>query len=283
MAIRNSIYRYWASILFALPLGVGSVCSYAEQNSSSPMECAASPEYISRLQNFFSSQKGPQDYSCLTNYPSIAKNIKNYQLVDVRKNTDASIVDAWVIPVDELKLKSFLSNRPLLLLSEGFSRAEQATACATLKKAGFTSVKILIGGLPQWKTVTSKNPLQTIQTVQANDVIHEYFNGRVSIVAATESISAELKEIGFSEHRVLPSNTFPLLADIVITSSNGGYDPVVYIGSPDDFNQLEFNQQLTNLYILQGGISSLITQLRRDQLIGLSRDKPQEIPFCAQR
>ncbi len=282
MAIGNLNLSY-CSRVFALSFGLLSVCSYASADSPANSECAAPSDYLSKLQRFFSSNKPVQDYSCLTNYPAISKNIKTYQLIDVRANPEISIKDAWNISLDELKLKSFLSDRPLLLLDDGFSRVQQATTCATLKKAGFTSVKILVGGVDQWQSAIVKKPKLVPQFISANDFTYEYFNGRISVVAATESVSSQLKELGFSEHRLLAANKFSNLAEIVISSSGGGYDPVVYIGTPGDFRQLEFNQHFSNLYFLQGGMDSLLAQLKRDQLIDYARTKPQEIPFCAKK
>jgi len=271
------------TIFFALSLGVISFSSFANPESPPSSECTASEDYLSKLQRFFGKTKPPLDYSCLTNYPAIAKNLKNFQLIDARTNPEFPIDGAWNIPVNELKLKGFLGERSLLLLDEGFSRVQQATACATLKKAGFTSVKILVGGVPQWQSANSKKPKPVTQFVSANDFIHEFFNGRISVVAATEKTSLQLKELGFSEHRLLATNNFSKLAEIVISSSGGGFDPVVYVGTPADFNQLAFNQHFSNLYFLQGGVDSLLAQLRRDQLIEYTRTKPQETSFCAKK
>lgn len=281
MAIRILSHKDWVFYLFILCLCVASFGIQAKQETPLTPECAASSDYLSKLQQLFSSNKAVLDYSCLTNFAAISKNINTYQLIDTRTNPETLIKGAWNIPVDELKLKDFLSKRPLLLLGEGFSRVEQATACATLKKAGFTSIKILVGGYPHWEDIARKKPIPTTQRVSANEFIYEYFNGRVVMVAATKTISAQLKEIGFSDHHVLPENKFSDLGDIVIGSSGGGYDPVVYIGTPADVNQLEVNQNFSNLYILQGGLNSLVAQLRQDQRIEHSRTKSQDVTFCA--
>lgn len=283
VATGNSNHQYWAIFTFALSLVLTSVCPRANTEPLASSECSASPDYLAKLQRFFGNNKPVQDYSCLTNYPSIAKAIKNYQLVDVRTKPEAPIKDAWIISIDELKLKSFLANRPLLLLDDGFSRVQMATACATLKKAGFTSVKMLVGGTAQWKSATAKKAPIENKTVSADQFIYEYFNGHVSVVAATESVSTTLKSAGFTEHRALPANKFSALVDMAITSTGNGYDPIVYIGTPADISQLEINQNLPNLYFLQGGVNSLIAQLQRDQLIEHARAEPQGIPFCAKK
>ena len=282
VAIRTLSYKYWAFIFFKLLLCTVSCGIHAKQEAAYPSECSASSGYLSKLQHFFSNNKTTQDYSCLTNFLTISKNINTYQLIDTR-SLETPAKNAWNISVDELKLKTFLGKRPLLLLSEGFSRVEQATACATLKKSGFSSIKILVGGYPHWENIANKEQAPVTQWVSSNELIYEYFNGRVVMVAATKTISTQLKEIGFSDHHVLPENTFANLGNIVISSSGGGYDPVVYIGTPADINQLVFNQHFSNLYFLQGGFDSLVAQLKRDQLIEYSRAIPQDVPFCAKK
>lgn len=246
------------------------------------INCPASADYLSELKRFALSLRVEQDYSCLTNYPSISQKIKNYQLVDVRKNPDFQIEQAWIIPTDELKHKAFLINRPLLLLSDGFSRVSLASDCALLKKAGFTNVKMLIGGAPLWRqaSVKARHPA-TPQFVSARNLITEYFNGRVSIVSASEKTSEKLKKIGITKIATLAGDQFSVVSDLVVSTSNGGFDPVVYIG--DAQLQLNFNnlQTLPNLYQLQGGIDALVAQLNNDVLVDASRESPQGIPFCA--
>lgn len=283
MATGNSNHRYWTLLTVVLFVAMASVCVRTHADPLPVSECAASPDYLAKLHRFFGNNKPIQDYSCLTNYPAISKTIKNYQLVDVRNKRDVPVKDAWIISIDELKLKSFLANRPLLLLDDGFSRVQMATACATLKRAGFTSVKMLVGGTAHWKSATAKKAPIENKTVSADQFIYEYFNGHVSVVAATESVSTTLKSAGFTEHRALPANKFSALVDMAITSTGNGYDPIVYIGTPADISQLEINQNLPNLYFLQGGVNSLIAQLQRDQLIEHARAEPQGVPFCAKK
>ncbi len=244
--------------------------------------CPASSNYLSELKRFTSSLRVEQDYSCLTNYPSISSKITAYQLVDVRKSPDFQIDQAWIIPTDELKHKTFLAQRPLLLLGDGFSRVSLASDCALLKRAGFTHVKMLIGGAPLWRQASMKTKYpSTPQFVSARNLITEYFNGRVSIISASEKISENLKKMGITKFATLAGNQFSVVSDLVVSTSNGGFDPVVYVG--DSQNQLSINnqQQLPNLYQLQGGIDALVTQLNNDVLVEASREAPQGIPFCA--
>lgn len=246
------------------------------------MDCPASTDYLSEIKRFALSRRIEQDYSCLTDYPSIANKLRQYQLIDVRKTPNFQVEQAWVISTGELRHKTFLINRPLLLLNDGFSRVNLASDCALLKKAGFTDVKMLIGGASLWRQASiKKQPPQTPQFVSARNFIAEYFNGRVSIISASEKISEKLKKIGFNTFTTLNNNNFSIVSDLVVRTSNDGFDPVVYIG--DSQSQLDFkNQQnLQNLYQLQGGVDELIAQLNNDVLVEISRKIPQGIPFCA--
>jgi rhodanese-related sulfurtransferase len=277
-----TISRFQCEVLSKLLITFYIVILSSRVLSADSLICTAPTEYLSILDRLAVSLRVEQDYSCLTNYPSISQKIKTYQLVDIRKNPDSQIEHAWIIPTDELKHKAFLNNRPLLLLNDGFSRVSLASDCALLKKAGFTDVKMLIGGAPQWRQATLKTKTRTIpQFVSPRNVVTEYFNGRVSIISASEKVSEKLKKIGITKFATLGSDQFSVVSDLVVSTSNGGFDPVVYIG--DSQSKLDFNNQQTlpNLYQLQGGIDGLVAQLNNDVLVEAAREAPQGIPFCA--
>src|SRR5690606_5802530 len=105
--------------------------------------------------------------------------------------------------------------------------------------------------------------------------------GRVSIVAASKEISEKLKKIGFIKFRTLRDSQFSEVSDLVVGASNGGFDPVVYIGDSKSLLDLSLLHTLPNLYQLQGGIDSLVVQLNSDILVEASREAPQGNPFCA--
>jgi hypothetical protein len=245
-------------------------------------ECSATSDYLSDLKRFELALRKDLDYSCLIDYPSINKKIRTYQLVDIRSVTGSAIVDAWTIPVDELKHKNFLVNRSLLLLGDGFSRVSLASDCAMLKKAGFTDVKMLIGGAPRWYQVSTRKKLtHSPQFVSARNLIVEYFNGRISIISASNQVSERLKKIGITRFSTLDRDHFSAVSDLVISTSNGGFDPVVYIGDSQSHFDINNQQPMQNLYQLQGGIDALAAQLNNDVLVEKSRVASQGYSFCA--
>ena len=245
-------------------------------------QCTASPDYISETNRFAGALRVEQDYSCLTSYPDISSKIKTFQIVDIRKNPTFQIEHSWRIPTSDLKHKTFLAKRPLLLLGEGFSRVDLASDCALLKKAGFTNVKMLIGGAPLWRQVSVKvKPTATKQFASARELITEHSSGRVIIISLSKNVSEKLRNLGITQFYTTSGNDFSEITDIVVDHSNGGFDAVVYIGDSQSTLIYKDQRALPNLYELQGGIDELVAQLNRDVAFESSRKAPKENSFCA--
>lgn len=276
----NLQFQHWG-LLTRLIVGLLALLSLKNNIWAASSECPASADFLLELKRF-SAFASDQDYSCLTNYPSISQKINDYQLVDIRKTPDFRIDHAWTISTDELKHKAFLKDRALLLLNDGFSRVELAADCAQLKKKGFTNVKFLVGGAPQWRQSLPKNKLShSFQFVSAQGLIKEYFNGRVLIISASEKISKKLIEVGITKFSTLDKNSISEVSDLAIYGSGGGFDPVVYVGDSELQVDFEDKHLFQNIYLLQGGIDALIAQSNKDFLIDTARNASQEISFCA--
>jgi len=74
-------------------------------------------------------------------------------LIDVRPMTEHQsfrINGALNMTVTELRTKSVLRTKPLILVGNGKAERELYVACADLKARGFTQVKVLRGGMPSW-------------------------------------------------------------------------------------------------------------------------------------
>ena len=75
-------------------------------------------------------------------------------LVDVRNQADFErlrIPGSVHIPLFALRTKPFLKSGSVVLINEGFSYAPLERECLELRRLGFESVRILIGGLCSWK------------------------------------------------------------------------------------------------------------------------------------
>ncbi len=73
--------------------------------------------------------------------------------VDVRQAADYSsyhINGALNLAAQDLKYKSFLQKKPIVLIGNGKGERELYAACNDLKNAGFNNVKVLHGGMGSW-------------------------------------------------------------------------------------------------------------------------------------
>lgn len=73
-----------------------------------------------------------------------------YFLVDVRDATAYTrghLRGSINLPLNRIKTRSFLRNKRLLLVSEGYDRVNMTHACRQLSEAGFANVKFLNNGL----------------------------------------------------------------------------------------------------------------------------------------
>jgi rhodanese-related sulfurtransferase len=75
-------------------------------------------------------------------------------LIDLRgreAHARTSIDGSLSMTVGELRTKSFLQGRPLVLIGDGKGQRELLASCARLKSQGFVRPMVLWGGLPAWQ------------------------------------------------------------------------------------------------------------------------------------
>lgn len=286
------------SLVRAIVFALHGICLlspyYASADTSSlintqntPQLCEAPESYITESKiNRGGNEHVERDSSCFVAYPDIASKASSYQLIDSREadNIGASPADVWHLSIAQLKTKSFLKSRPLLILGDGFSRARLSEDCSVLKKSGFEQVKMLIGGMDIWLQTQNKKSRRTINSssihsVTAHQVIYEYFNGKVILLAASKEVAAELDARDFKEYFLLDGNSGNDITTIVTTKSNNGMYPVVIIGG-DGSQEIDIKHPLPNLYELEGGISALVSQLRKNQLVNSNRSATPRRSFC---
>lgn len=98
------------------------------------------------------------DLSCAVSVPEVA-NLRNGNaafLVDTRspKDFEAVHIDGALNATPaEVRSKTFLRDRTLVLVGSGKAEQELYAACAELKSRGFPHVKVLRGGLPVWQAL----------------------------------------------------------------------------------------------------------------------------------
>lgn len=244
-------------------------------------KCPASPEYLADLANYKNTIKLDQDFSCLTDFPSIQQKISHYQLVDIRPgdlvNNDSTI---WKLDVNQLKHKDYLQHKKLLLLGDDFSRVKAANDCYNLKKQGFDQVKILVGGFNIWDSYNSKQTYtRASQKVTARNFIHEFFNGTVTVAVSDKNIATNLSALGIDNYLIDSHSLFHNLTDLIVNKTMNGYFPLVYIGDTASLNDTKLNHY-PNFYYLEGGFDALQAQLKTDVMTDMSRYDLLNVAAC---
>jgi rhodanese-related sulfurtransferase len=269
-------------LLFVCDFGVVHA---ANVDNKKELQCSASSEYLIELTRLGVFSTLEADYSCLTDLPSILQKLPSLQLIDTRQSRpvhNKNTKDAWLIPITELKNKSFLQKKSLLLIGDGFSRVSAARDCAELKKIGFISTKILLGGIDTWIDFKKERgePSRVLSEVSSQELLFEYFNGQVVLIATSKVVAERLETLGITKFQTVDAQNKQAIIDIVLTQSNNSYDPVVLIGENGGLD-IKMPINLPNLYLLSGGVRALKTKIEQNAWANHNRTAPVVGGVCA--
>jgi len=212
--------------------------------------------------------------SCFVDHHYFLQNQQSYQLVDVREDkSNATLPSSLRISLRSLQYKKTFKGKKLVLLDSGFSRARAVNWCGRLKKAGFSSVKFLLGGEVAYrKGLQITDGYRVSKAVSALDVLYEWSSGYVHLVTLGQGVDTKLKELGldsglhfdFSEANDIKDLLPPLVS---------GYHTVVLVGETDAISaQALENIDSSNIYYLKGGISELNRSIKDKASIARGRD-----------
>lgn len=135
------------------------------------------------------------DLSCAIAPGDVARQLKspNTVLIDTRNATDFAnfhINGAMNISAAELRGKTFLRGKSVILLGNGKAEQQQYIDCKRLKSNGFKKVRVLLGGMPAWLAAgqgvlgLSPNPMQLTRLTPSDLWIESRFESNLVLVAA---------------------------------------------------------------------------------------------------
>lgn len=215
------------------------------------------------------------DYSCLVSLPELAEALTAYQLVDARSEPVPPLPGAWNIPVPELRHKSFLKSRKLLVVKDNFGLYEKAYECARLRREGF-AVKFLVGS--GWWFGDSPDPERE---VSAKEVYREYLHGKVILVASSSAVSRKLKSIGMGKHFTVATAKQKEIEELALEHTENGLVPVVLVG--DYQKTLRVSKfGLPNIYSIDGGVNTLGIYYRDMKLAFAGKRDRESRRVCGQ-
>ncbi|MGE5838522.1 MAG: rhodanese-like domain-containing protein [Deltaproteobacteria bacterium] len=233
-------------------------------------------------------------YVTAENVLSMMKSKQDALLIDVR---DRDAFDKLRIPgsihiaLYSLKTKAFLRNKPLVLVSEGYSDAALELTCRSMRDAGFTRAFILDGGLRSW--TQKKGPVEgdALSVHQVSRVQPKHF-------VAQKDLRAWLV-VAVSEDDVLSSP--PLIAGTVYLPLRG--DPKKFVsalkaiisrrterlhlsvlicdeseGTYEGIERAVQQEEIEKVFYLKGGLTAYRALLQQQSLL-VQRGK-EEVKRC---
>jgi len=140
--VKNTRYYLDASIIFAILVGIGW-----SENALSDIAGSGYQE------------------PCLVGYKqiNIFDSQQNTYIVDVRNEGDYDVIhikNSLNIKQNEIKTKSFLKQKKVVIVGYGYDSKNLLNVCQKLRKTGFSSVRILDGGIVSW--AQNKDGLQKL-------------------------------------------------------------------------------------------------------------------------
>ena len=233
--------------------------------------CEAKQAYLKEIKRLEKPLAKPRSSICfIESIPSD----ENLVWVDIRSKEKFSkefVPNSLNISSSSLMSKSFLKSKPLLVLTEGFSRFKQAELCKDLLDRGFQNPKILLdgfNGLENHEVETQKlmSPAVPFGYVSATKVLAELQQGSIIFVVENKETKAQLES--YSQDIIqLTSKAAHLqheqLIEISKELTKNKLKPLVLVAEESTFKHLEEFKAplaLANLYFLQGEAEALSNQ-----------------------
>ena len=178
--------------------------------------------------------------SCLITIPEITRpsTQQDMTLVDVRDTSDYmiyQITGSLNIKLHELKAKTFLKNKRLVLIGYGYDGERLLEACEALKSSGFNSVQVLDKGIAGWaitKDQSRDNPqiIKNVFYINPVDIAQIENTGRVLVIELSGKKSTPLND--YFEHIITVDATKNKPAkqiSKILTSNSQKYDYIVVV------------------------------------------------------
>jgi len=210
--------------------------------------------------------------TCLINIQDLTRmsNLEETTLVDVRNASDYQIYQitgSLNIKLYELKAKTFLKRKRLVLVGYGYDGERLLEACKILKSSGFQSVKVLENGISGWaitkdQTIDAPEIIQSVFYINPADIPHIEKSSSVLVINLTGKKSTPLNN--YFEHittvTALNNDSAKKLSKIR-TSNNQRYGYMIVVdedgqGYPSLYNLNHSHNNLPILF-LNGGIIGL--------------------------
>jgi len=172
-------------------------------------------------------------------------------LVDVRNASDYQIYqipDSINIKLHELKAKTFLKGKRLVLIGYGYDTESLLKACKTLDSFGFKTVQVLRNGIAGWamskgRSIDKPSIIRSVFYINPEDISQIQNNDRVLVIDLSSQKSTPLSDY-FQHITTIDTSKKDATKQIskILTSNSQQYDYMIVVD--------EDGQGYASLYIL---------------------------------
>ncbi|MEH6822804.1 MAG: hypothetical protein V7629_02695 [Motiliproteus sp.] len=245
--------------------------------SVEPLSCG--PDFNFAASSYETSDPSPGG-SCFITAEQLPQWAADYQVVDVRPlhRDQSPLADGLRISPRELINLPQLRSSNLLLIDRSFGSMRPSLWCDRLNKAGFTSVKFLLGGDANYLSLFQpQSPVSvSARAVAASAFWPEWHHGYVHIVVENEQVRQQLERLELVADLVLVADVQKQpeqLAEFVEAVSNRSA-PIVVIGAESASTRRLVNRSPPlNLFYLEGGITRLKAFVQQHRAIVSNRNR----------
>jgi rhodanese-related sulfurtransferase len=134
-------------IAFGLLITTASVNAYQDELPF----CESEQTYLDQVKGQLNAPAIKEDFNCFQSIE--ATDLQHSLMVDTRLELDfhkVRIPNSVNLSETSLLHTHSLKTRPVLVVDKGFSRTGMAQLCVKAREAGFTQLKVLLGGLAGW-------------------------------------------------------------------------------------------------------------------------------------
>ena len=215
-------------------------------------------------------------------------------IVDLRHENQFekySIPGSLNIPYFSLKTKSFMSDRQVVLIDDGFEGDSLYTQCEELARYGFSDVNILVNGIYAWirsnhfsgKNVAGKDIVRS--SAMPPEIIEGLDSQDILIINQSAADNGAVSELFQWEDSQIISAGLPDSA-VVERMQNKNLKSILVIGSsdavPPEFYKWYYNESVQKVQYLKGGIGGYQTYIKyKKAMLSNMVARNAAVPMCS--
>jgi rhodanese-related sulfurtransferase len=199
---------------------------------------------------------------------------KNAMIIDIRKNQATRIPGALCISMHALKNKSFLKNKTIIIIHEGYGCKHIIQAINSLINDGFQNIHLLKGGINAWALSGRRIEGDAFQIKHLNRIsprfVFEDMNN-IQIIEICETNNS-LLNAHIPQVMILPARSQTLIQEInaAIEKADNSFYSVITSDQTHWYEWIEkklLDSRKCNVFFLKGGTKNYADFIHKQHMI----------------